>query len=281
MPTLAAVVPAVLMILFARPAVARELWERPPSSVCFISYATEGGQMVHVCSGTLLTPVIVATASHCFSVQPSEIQGGTVNIACAVSAIATNGVPQFQEQFRATSVRVNQIGEMKPADRDSGKDFAFIKLDHAAAVAEPMQAAGSLEQVRSEFLQPSPFAAGDDMLRPDLQCRNSGFGMDRATGRARFRTEDLSPSKDIRAYVNGDHLVIRTVPNEDGAHFRHGDSGSGLYCRTSSTRPWQLLGILSQGMTRNKSTDFEDSYFAPVSTPAFRTFFRDVQAEWR
>ncbi len=216
-----------------------------------------------LCSGSYVGDGLVVTAGHCFwEVDAAEIEDSRVQ--CGYAGQASNGELVFAEEFRG--LRVFSNGE----EAGFGSDLAMIRLGRKSQKITPLKIARDFEELRSELLVPNPNMPEDLVIAPDVECRFSGFGKDRNTGRVRFHESDQSPLNGLKAYVNNSLLFVDAWGSIPGWLF-YGDSGGPLYCRRASSHAWMLVAVLSAGTEKQKKTAW-----IPATSEPFRRLYRQA-----
>ena len=221
------------------------------------------------CSGTLIAPGIVVTASHCVETASDrthlEVQCGFHRKGSKLVASFRSGV---QEQEIKTDPRYfsdqSQAIQNDTFLSESALDFAVLKLKKTTTL-EPLALPPSLENVQNQYLS-----------NEETECRYAGFGQD-----TNFHAGDLSVAELPIHAKEGYDLSIQFGQAQALYHYQSfavglpfivdfvrdgvttgptnqsllGDSGGPLFCRKNATAPWVVIGIIAHSLSPTDDFD--------------------------
>jgi hypothetical protein len=172
----------------AKPAAPRKVVGLP-AACRVISRAKHEGSL---CSGSYIGDGLVVTAAHCLeALGEGKIQG--IEIGCGYLGVSSSGKPEFLENFHVIGARFKR-------DRTQLEtDVAIMRLNKSPEFIQPLRIARSFEELQAELLVSDPMMEGQLILSNEVECRYTGFGMDRITQKARYHESDQSPANGLKA----------------------------------------------------------------------------------
>jgi hypothetical protein len=205
-----------------------------PVQTCLIRFVDGSDKTVETCSGTILSPLHLQTAAHCFERSNGEIRPH--HVLC----------PGGREN-RATRVIFSRGFISQEAMRD---DDSLRRFDAALLVLERPESSPGMAVVRS-------LPALKTLLNETSACAVFGYGGVHPLDNAYGKLQGVQVDPRVIRAEPGQPLITANLGGWNSGLVEPGDSGGSLACQDRAKR-WHLIGVTAA------RTYSYSSLFAPI-----------------